>query len=89
MENSGARSFGLRLGPNQSLTLNTTIHGKSMMRTLDMITDWCSGGTGGQGGESHGQAPGGQGGHGEAPTVNYNFSLYVRALPIGVICDIH
>ncbi|KAJ7876672.1 hypothetical protein B0H14DRAFT_2568069 [Mycena olivaceomarginata] len=65
----------MRLGPNQLLTLNTTLHGASMMRTLDMIIDSCTGGTGGAGGPSHGQGLGGQGGRGEAPTVNYNFSL--------------
>ncbi|KAJ7797423.1 hypothetical protein B0H14DRAFT_57688, partial [Mycena olivaceomarginata] len=43
----------------ESLTLNTTVHG----------------GTGGPGGASHGQASGGHGGRGEAPTVIYNISL--------------
>ncbi|KAF7349667.1 WD-REPEATS-REGION domain-containing protein [Mycena sanguinolenta] len=59
MQTPGGESVAMRLGPNQSLTLNTTVHG----------------GRGGPGGASHGQAPGGQGGLGEGTTVNYNFSL--------------
>ena len=87
MQTPGVESSAVRLGPNQSLIFN--IQGAGVMiGTLGMIADSCPGGTGGQGGESHGQAPGGQGGRGEAPTVNYNFSLYVRALVIGVIHDL-
>ncbi|KAJ6503812.1 hypothetical protein C8R45DRAFT_1091581 [Mycena sanguinolenta] len=59
MQTPDTERFAVRLGLNQSLTLNTTLHG----------------GRGGQGGQSHGQAPGGQGGPGQGPTMNNYFTL--------------
>ncbi|KAF7343738.1 hypothetical protein MSAN_01954400 [Mycena sanguinolenta] len=62
------------LGPNQLITVNNAIHG----------------GTGGAGGESHYQAPGGQGGRGEAPTVIYNFPPeQTRGLAPSIILTLH
>ncbi|KAF7349666.1 WD40 repeat-like protein [Mycena sanguinolenta] len=59
MQTPDPESMAMHLGPGQSLAFN--IYGTR--------------GKGGAGGSSHGQAPGGQGGPGEGPTMNNYFTV--------------